>query len=81
MGKRSVGLQKGLSAILEGARVPEEAREHGPTAGVTTKPSDRVRLDPIALLEDVARKRMRKASVWSRLKRHFSTGRDKENTQ
>ena len=74
MKKRSVGLQKGVSTIFEGARIPGEAMEHGRADAGATERADRVRFDPIALLEDVARKRRRQASVWSRLKRCFSTG-------
>ena len=76
MGKRSVGLQKGVSAIFEGARVPEEATEHGRADGGARSRADRVRLDPIALFEDVARKRRRQASVWSRLRRYFRPDRN-----
>jgi len=74
MKKRSVGLQKGVSRIFEDARVPDEAMEHGRADGGATDHADRVRFDPIALLDDVARKRRRQASVWSRLKHCFSTG-------
>ncbi|MBN2137716.1 MAG: hypothetical protein JW720_07910 [Sedimentisphaerales bacterium] len=71
MGKRSVGLQKGLSAILKGAQVPDEVGKDGSIVEKTTRPASYVRLDPIALFEEVAHKRRRQLSVWSRLREVF----------
>ena len=56
MSKRSMALHKGLSEILEGAYLPEEARGSGSKGSSARKPDDRPALDPIALFEDIARK-------------------------
>ena len=56
MSKRSMALHKGLSEILKGAYLPEEARGSGSKGSSVRKPDSRPALDPIALFEDIARK-------------------------
>ena len=51
MGQRVFGLQKTLAQILQGVRIPEEARRHAPQNQDTpSQPSDCARLYPSALL-------------------------------
>lgn len=73
MGQQSVGLQKDLSVIFEGVKMPSEASERDP-AGEEAKgqTAGYVRLDPIALFEEIARIRRRRASFWGRLKGIFA---------
>ncbi len=57
MAKRSVGLHNALLQILHGVRTPQEATEHGPPSGDTaSQPPDYASLDPIALLQEMARR-------------------------
>jgi hypothetical protein len=73
MGKRSVGLQRGLSTILEGVQIPDEAKGRGPASlEAANQTVEHVRLDPIALFEKVARDRGCQTSVWSRFRSVFS---------
>ncbi len=74
MGKRSVGLQRGLSTIFEGVQIPDEAKGRGPASIETANQTvERVRLDPIALFEKIAHKRRLRMSVWARLRSAFSS--------
>ena len=74
MGKRSVGLQEGLSTILEGVQIPDEAKGRGPASLETANQTvEHVRLDPIALFEKIARQRRCKASVRSWFRSVFSS--------
>ena len=74
MKKRSVGLQKGVSSIMEGISIPEAAgtqsADDPKSAGRDN--SWRIRLDPIALFEQIAERNRPHVSVWSRLKRAFT---------
>ena len=57
MAKRSFGLHKALSQILRDVHIPEEARRDAqPSADTTSQPSDRTRLDPVALFQEMARR-------------------------
>jgi hypothetical protein len=57
MAKRSLGLHKTLSQILENVRIPEEARRHAPPSGdIVAQPHNNTTLDPIALFQEMARR-------------------------
>jgi hypothetical protein len=72
MGKWIVGLQRGLSTILEGVQIPDEAKGRGPASlEAANQTVEHVRLDPIALFEKVARDRRCQTSVWSRFRSVF----------
>ena len=73
MRQRSVGLQKDLSVIFEGVKMPNEASERAPAGGEAKgETGEYVRLDPIALFEEIARIKRRRASFWGRLKAIFA---------
>ena len=64
MEEQEVGLHKGLTEILEGVSIPEEARGRGSGSGDIANQTDRnVRLDMIALLEKTARRKEDGASL------------------
>ena len=72
MGRRSVGLQKELSTIFEGVRVPgKTAAEGSVCTGRPERMGETLRPDPIALFEKIARMQRRRLSVWSRLRNVF----------
>lgn len=69
MAKRSLGLHKTLSQILENVRIPEEARRHASLSEDTaSQPAEYARLDPIALFQEMARRGRCRAAAHAGLK-------------
>jgi len=64
MGKRSVGLQKDLSVIFHGVRIPGRSAESGQEAIEAAQgEDDSARLNPIAIFERVAREKRRRLVI------------------
>ena len=73
MGRRSVGLQKELSTIFEGVRIPGKTTADGSVCACwPVQTAESTRPHPIALFEKIARMQRRRLSVWSRLRSIFS---------